>query len=232
MPPQFLQASTATAVGCFPKAGALVLLPAAIHLLRSSSSTSSLSGVPRPPFADQARRVIQGVLALLPHRILHWLCSEVLSLPAELAEQTADLLKGRETIWQMLGKEMGPRQGEPETSIASSPRRALLEAPPTVEDRPSFLAAPSAVEGNYALSAFSEQQVLAAQPAWISERPGTALEYHDLSYDVQTLGDAYQRQLQPWHPASDVDRSTALASTSYRRRSPDTRRRLVKHHID
>ncbi len=104
-------AGTTNTIGYSTRGGAGFLIPAAIHLIRSSAGGSQesqslalVSSGPPKAFVDNAHRLVQGVLALLPRSLLYWFCSKVLSLSSETADTTVEHLKSRETLWQILNR--------------------------------------------------------------------------------------------------------------------------------
>jgi|SRR3569833_303855 len=105
---------TTNTLGRCIRGPAIFLIPAAIHLIRSSTTGSgdarhgyfplAPTGPPKA-IADNAHRIAQGVLALRPATVLRWFCSAVLNLSDEVSENTVEYLKSRDTIWRMLDQQ-------------------------------------------------------------------------------------------------------------------------------
>lgn len=79
----------------------LILVPAVIHLVRSSCDSKmseylkELSKRGPVAIAENAHKIVQYTLSRVPSNILYWLMSKVLNLPPEIAMQTTEFLKSR-----------------------------------------------------------------------------------------------------------------------------------------
>ncbi|KAJ9150476.1 hypothetical protein NKR23_g3803 [Pleurostoma richardsiae] len=108
MPPPWLQHQGPQPGGC---PGPLVLLPVVVFLVRSNtqrgkglflSSSPGIGGGAPDRIAENAHKVLQGMLSKLPAGLLCWFCTKVLNLPQETALSTTEFLKSgaAENGWQ------------------------------------------------------------------------------------------------------------------------------------
>jgi len=157
MSPPWIQASTTTNTsGCGFKAGPLLLLPVVLQLARSFPANREILplklGAPSsaPALADNAHRIVQGVLASLPRRLLRWLCSKVLGLDNDIAASTVEFLKSKETLWQILNRRgaSSSRESTPsdEQRLVSSQAGAVPEQGRLLELSPTNLPAANPLE--------------------------------------------------------------------------------------
>ncbi|OTA98324.1 hypothetical protein M426DRAFT_28560 [Hypoxylon sp. CI-4A] len=80
-----------------------ILLFPTIHHISSSPNGWKLNLLRRTPvLGDNAYRVAQTFLHLLPRNALHWIVRKVMGFPAHGAEITTDWLKSRDGVWQAL----------------------------------------------------------------------------------------------------------------------------------
>ncbi|KAI1204570.1 uncharacterized protein F4807DRAFT_465481 [Annulohypoxylon truncatum] len=80
-----------------------ILLFPTIHHISSSSNGQKLDLLRRTPvLGDNAYRVAQTFLHLVPQSALHWIVSKVLRFPAHAAGVTTRWLKSRDGVWQTL----------------------------------------------------------------------------------------------------------------------------------
>ncbi|CAJ2510529.1 Uu.00g133380.m01.CDS01 [Anthostomella pinea] len=83
--------------------GSGILLFPTIHHISSSPSGRKLDLLRRIPIlGDNAYRIAQGFLHLLPRRGLHWIVRRVMGFPVHAAEVTTRWLKSRDGVWQAL----------------------------------------------------------------------------------------------------------------------------------
>ncbi|KAI0896380.1 hypothetical protein F4806DRAFT_60952 [Annulohypoxylon nitens] len=88
-----------------------ILLFPTIHHISSSPSGQKLDLLRRTPvLGDNAYRVAQSFLHLLPQGTLHWIVSKVLKFPTHAAEITTRWLKSRDGVWQALHMGMDEMQ--------------------------------------------------------------------------------------------------------------------------
>ncbi|KAI0879905.1 uncharacterized protein GGS22DRAFT_103206 [Annulohypoxylon maeteangense] len=80
-----------------------ILLFPTIHHISSSPSGQKLDLLRRTPvLGDNAYRIAQTFLHLLPQSTLHWIVSKVMRFPTHAAEITTRWLKSRDGVWQAL----------------------------------------------------------------------------------------------------------------------------------
>ncbi|KAI0828768.1 hypothetical protein F5Y06DRAFT_290950 [Hypoxylon sp. FL0890] len=88
-----------------------ILLFPTIHHISSSPSGRKLDLLRRTPvLGDNAYRVVQTFLHLIPQSTLHWIVHSVMGFPAHAAEVTTRWLKSRDGVWQALHMGMDEMQ--------------------------------------------------------------------------------------------------------------------------
>lgn len=103
MPPPWLQSGGASPAGGCSGPGPLVLLPVVIYIVRSNGDLSMVSSIGKigktspKVIADNAHKVIQGLLARLPSETLYWFCSKVLNLSPDVSTNTVEFIKSQST---------------------------------------------------------------------------------------------------------------------------------------
>ncbi|KAI1336351.1 hypothetical protein F5Y15DRAFT_418893 [Xylariaceae sp. FL0016] len=80
----------------------ILLFPTISHM-SSSPSGWKLDLLRRIPIlGDNAYRIAQGFLRLLPYGLLHWIVRKVMGFPPHAAQVTTDWLKSQDGVWQTL----------------------------------------------------------------------------------------------------------------------------------
>ncbi|KAI1102536.1 hypothetical protein F4804DRAFT_263179 [Jackrogersella minutella] len=88
-----------------------ILLFPTIHHISSSPSGRKLELLRRTPvLGDNAYRVAQGFLHVVPRGALHWIVNKVLGFPTRATEVTTRWLKSRDGVWQALHMGMDEMQ--------------------------------------------------------------------------------------------------------------------------